>query len=136
MLLYNSVMLDTNSDMPIYKQIAERIRADIAVGIYRTGEGLPSIRSLAVKLKVNQNTVHKAYGELETEGLIVQRRGLGMFVAKRASVSAKARALRAAKAELNRGLESCIAAGMTPKEIVVFLTESLSALTEGRRSDD
>ncbi|TWT51933.1 HTH-type transcriptional repressor YtrA [Thalassoglobus neptunius] len=129
-------MIDTNSDVPIYKQIAERIRADIAIGIYRTGEGLPSIRSLAIKLKVNQNTVHKAYGELESEGLIVQRRGLGMFVAKRAGVSAKASALKAAKEELNRGLASCIAAGMSSKEIAALLKESLSVLEKERHSGD
>ena len=129
-------MFDTNSDVPIYKQIAERLRADIAVGIYRTGEGLPSIRSLAVKLKINQNTVHKAFGELETEGLIVQRGGLGMFVAKRAGISARASAVRAAREELNRGLASCIAAGMSSKEITALLEETLSTLDEKRHSSD
>ena len=62
--------IDLRSSVPIYQQIAEGIRAEIAVGVYRPGEGLPSIRNLAVRLKVNQNTVHKSYGELEAEGLI------------------------------------------------------------------
>ncbi len=136
MLLYNTGMIDNNSSLPIYKQIAERIRADIAIGVYRTGEGLPSIRSLAIQLKVNQNTVHKAYGELEAEGLIVQRRGLGMFVAKRASVSAKASAMKAAKEELSRALISCVATGMPPKEVVAFVRENLSTLSEGRQSSE
>ncbi len=117
--------IDLRSSVPIYQQIAEGIRAEIAVGVYRPGEGLPSIRNLAVRLKVNQNTVHKAYGELEAEGLISQRRGLGMFVTNRATATAKTRARRAALAALRRALSQCGAAGIIQDDVIPLVVESL-----------
>jgi GntR family transcriptional regulator len=119
--------IDLNSSVPIYQQIADGIRAEIAVGVYRPGEGLPSIRSLAVKLKVNQNTVHKAYGELETARLIVQRRGLGMFVTNRAAVTAKSGARRTAMAALRRALTQCRAAGIAQDDVIPVVVKTLPA---------
>jgi GntR family transcriptional regulator len=119
--------IDLHSSVPIYQQIAEGLQAEIAVGVYRPGEGLPSIRNLAVKLKVNQNTVHKAYGELESAGLIVQRRGLGMFVTNRAAATAKSAARRSALAALRRAHAQCRAAGVTQEDVIPLVTKSLPA---------
>ena len=122
--------IDLNSSSPIYRQIADGIRAEIGAGVYRPGEGLPSIRSLATRLKVNQNTVFKAYGELETEGLIVQRRGLGMFVTNRAAAAAKSRSRRAALAALRRAVAQCRAAGVNQEEVIPLVVKSLPALAK------
>jgi GntR family transcriptional regulator len=127
LLHYNTMKIDLRSSAPIYQQIAEGIRAEIAVGVYRPGEGLPSIRSLAMKLKVNQNTVHKAYGELESEGLITQRRGLGMFVTNRAPTTAKTRARRSALAAFRRALSQCEAAGIIQDDVIPLVVDSLPA---------
>jgi GntR family transcriptional regulator len=66
---------------PMYLQIMEQIRQRIAVGNWTPGKELPSIRSLAVSLRVSVITVKRAYEELENEGIIVTRHGKGSFVA-------------------------------------------------------
>lgn len=134
-LHYNTMKIDLKSSLPIYQQIAEAIRAKIAIGVYRPGEGLPSIRSLAIKLKVNQNTVHKAYGELEAAGLITQRRGLGMFVTNRAAATAKTRARRAALDSVRRALSQCHAAGLIQDDVLPLIMETLPA-TSGEESSN
>lgn len=132
---YNTMKIDTRSRVPIYQQISEGIRAEIAVGVYRPGEGLPSIRSLAIALKVNQNTVHKAYGDLETEGLIVQRRGLGMFVTNRATSAAKTHSRRSAFESLRRAITQCTAAGIPQEEVIASAHDFLSATPEKETCD-
>jgi GntR family transcriptional regulator len=65
---------------PIYNQIADQIRYRIASGQLRPGDDLPPIRGLAESLRVNPNTVARAYRELEQEGLVEKRRTTGTFV--------------------------------------------------------
>ncbi|MEJ2739710.1 MAG: GntR family transcriptional regulator, partial [Dehalococcoidia bacterium] len=77
--------LDQHSPTPIYKQIEEQIRELIATGKLKQGDRLPAIRQLAGSLNVNQNTVVKAYLELEKEQTIVCRRGGGTTVAAKAT---------------------------------------------------
>ena len=84
--------IDPNSVFPIYEQIILRIRAAVAAGVYRPGEMLPSQRALALKLHVNPNTVRRAYEQLERDGDVVCRQGLGIFVTKRAAARAHATA--------------------------------------------
>ena len=66
---------------PMYLQIMEQIRQRVAVGDWPVGHELPSIRALAVELKVSVITVKRAYLELEREGVIATRQGKGSFVA-------------------------------------------------------
>ena len=73
--------VDTASSEPIYRQIAAQVRRGVAEGRLREGEKLPSVRGLSRELVVNPNTVARAYSELEAAGLLVTRRGLGVFVA-------------------------------------------------------
>ncbi len=75
-------MLNINFDesIPIYLQIMDLIKKQIIRGDLKGGEKLPSVRELAEKLKVNPNTVQKAYQELEREGIIFTLRGTGSFV--------------------------------------------------------
>lgn len=79
-----------SSAVPIFQQIADGIRGSVAAGIYRPGDPIPSIRAQAIKLLINPNTIKRAYDELEREGLIYSRKGLGMFVTERASDVARA----------------------------------------------
>jgi GntR family transcriptional regulator len=74
------MQIDRQSGMPTYLQIVEQIENLIAVGKLQPGEQLPTIRQLAVDLGVNRNTVAHAYKELNKEGVISTRRGLGSFV--------------------------------------------------------
>jgi len=69
--------------MPLYAQLTRAIQFAIATGRLRIGEQLPTVRQLAVELRVNANTVAKVYAELEREGVLETRRGVGTFVGAR-----------------------------------------------------
>ena len=67
-------------DRPIFRQIAEHLRSDIAGGRYSAGERLPSVREFALEIGVNPNTVQRALAMLESEGILETRRGDGRYV--------------------------------------------------------
>jgi GntR family transcriptional regulator len=72
--------IDPRSPTPLYAQIASRLKMAIAAGEVRSGDGLPSVRHLASRLRVNPATVVQAYRELELDGLVTTRQGAGTFV--------------------------------------------------------
>lgn len=72
--------LDPKSGVPFYRQIIDQIRYGIAAGHLKVGEQLPTVRSLAVQLKVNLNTVTKAYKELEIQNILETMQGTGTFI--------------------------------------------------------
>jgi GntR family transcriptional regulator len=72
--------LNFKSGKPVYLQMVDQVKAAAASGVVRTGEALPSIRPLAEELRVNRNTVAKAYAELERQGVIETLAGKGCFV--------------------------------------------------------
>ncbi len=74
------VALNFKSGVPVYLQVVEQIKAAAASGALRLGEPLPSIRPLAEELRVNRNTVAKAYAELESQGVIESTPGRGSFI--------------------------------------------------------
>lgn len=75
------IRIDPESRVPIYAQIVEQIETQIAVGQLSPGDQLPTIRQLATDLRVNFNTVARAYLELERKELISTQRGRGTFIA-------------------------------------------------------
>ena len=79
-------LIDYSAGVPIYRQIIDQIRFGIATGQLKIGEQLPTVRALAVELKVNLNTVSKAYKELEIRGILETQQGTGTFVNKTESV--------------------------------------------------
>ena len=72
--------LDPKTGTPFYRQIIDQIKFGIAFGNLKTGEQLPTVRSLAVDLKVNLNTVAKAYKELEIQNVLETQQGTGTFI--------------------------------------------------------
>ncbi len=72
--------IDGNDPTPLYAQLERAIRVSIATGRLNVGDKLPTVRQLAVDLKVNANTVAKVYGELERSGVLETRRGVGTFI--------------------------------------------------------
>jgi GntR family transcriptional regulator len=72
--------LDPKSGVPFYRQIIDQIRYGIATGHFTVGEQLPTARSLAVELKINLNTVNKAYKELEIQKILETQQGSGTFI--------------------------------------------------------
>ena len=76
------IEIDLNKPVPIFNQIMDGVRLAVATGRVVPGDRLPSIRDLAVELRVNPNTVAKAYRELERSGLVEVKRGMGYFVSQ------------------------------------------------------
>jgi DNA-binding transcriptional regulator YhcF (GntR family) len=72
--------IDSASGVPFYRQVIDQVLAGIATGALRPGERLPTVRSLAVELAVNPNTVARAYKELEIRGVVATQQGTGTFV--------------------------------------------------------
>jgi GntR family transcriptional regulator len=74
--------VDTSHPMPLYAQLEQTIRFAIVTGKLRSGEQLPTVRQLAVDLRINANTVAKVYAELERAGVVETIRGVGTFVSE------------------------------------------------------
>ncbi len=75
------IRIDNASGRPVYQQIINQIKRDIALGLLAKDEKLATVRQLAGQLAINPNTIAKAYRQLEQEGIIVTRPGAGAFVA-------------------------------------------------------
>jgi GntR family transcriptional regulator len=75
------IKINLADGVPLYRQIVNQIRYLVASGLLQVGEDLPPIRTLALQLKVTPNTIVKAYGELESAGIVRKRHGAGTFVA-------------------------------------------------------
>src|SRR4030042_4484302 len=73
--------IDNSSNRPVYQQLIDQVKRDIALGRLIKEEKLPTVRELARQLAINPNTIAKAYRQLEQEGIIVTRPGSGAFVA-------------------------------------------------------
>jgi GntR family transcriptional regulator len=82
--------LDAANGVPIYRQIIQQIEYAVLSGRMRPGDRLPTIRSLAVALKINPNTIAKAYGELEIRGILATQAGSGTYVSDRAPLPGEA----------------------------------------------
>jgi GntR family transcriptional regulator len=127
--------IDTRSPTPIYDQIVTRMRFAIASGSLPRGEALPSVRQLAVALRVNPNTVARAYRELEAQGLVQTQQGRGTFVAE----AADARKLSAAqrKEALGPAIERVVTEGrmlgVEPDELAELVRQAARKLAKGER---
>jgi GntR family transcriptional regulator len=85
-----SFSLDPSNGAPIYRQIIQQIEYAILSERMGPGDRLPTIRSLAVELKINPNTIAKAYGELEIRGVLATQVGSGTYVSDKAPLLGEA----------------------------------------------
>lgn len=76
-----TISIDARSGVPFYRQIIDQVLLGIAAGHLQPGQRLPTVRQLAIDLKVNTNTVSRAYRELEICGMVNTHRGTGTFIA-------------------------------------------------------
>jgi GntR family transcriptional regulator len=79
--------IDAGSGVPIYRQLVQQVRRDLMMGRLQPGDQLPSVNEVVDSLSVNPNTVVKAFSELEHQGLVVRRQGIGTFVAASPSMT-------------------------------------------------
>lgn len=113
------ISIDPTDRTPLYAQLERGIRVAIATGRMRAGDQLPTVRQLAVDLRVNANTVAKVYLALEREGVVVTRRGVGTFIAEGVPKSAHAgHRERHLAAHIDRFLTESAALGYSPHEAI------------------
>lgn len=74
------IVIDSRDKRAIYEQVVDRLSDLMLIGVLQPGEKLPSVRSLAVDLSINPNTIQKAYLELERQGYVYSVKGVGSFV--------------------------------------------------------
>src|SRR5215468_8732223 len=113
------VSVDAKDRTPIYAQLDRGLRAAIATGRLQAGDQLPTVRQLAVDLRINANTVARVYADLERNGVLETRRGVGSFVrASAADARPRHEHERRLRAFVTRMLADAATAGFTPKELV------------------
>jgi GntR family transcriptional regulator len=115
--------IDPSSRLPIYRQLGNQIREAVARGRLQPGAQLPSVRELSRTLVVNPNTVARVYTELEREGVLHTRQGLGVFVAEpKAELTRRARNERLREL-LDRLLTEAVYLGFSADEVVAAVAE-------------
>src|SRR5215813_14034496 len=117
--------VDPTTRVPIYRQLMDQIRLAVARGRLKPGSRLPSVRVLSRELVVNPNTVARVYTELERDGVLNTRPGLGVFVAEpQAELSAAAR--RQKLAEIIDGfLTDAVHLGFSSDEVLTAVTKRI-----------
>lgn len=130
----NVFRVDDTSDLPIWAQLRNRIAYLIRTGVFKPGEQLPSVRSLAADACINYNTVTKAYRDLELSGLIVSIRGRGMFVQK--DIQQESAEMEAADALMESGIRQYKSQGMTYREIRERILNMIDELENTAREAD
>ena len=116
------IFIDYNDKRPIYEQVTEKIQTLILNGVLEPDSKLPSVRSLAMELSINPNTIQRAYMTLEQEGLIYPVRGKVNFVAESTRIQEKSREdFREEFLELvKKGLQT----GVTEEEMLSLVRKS------------
>ena len=122
----NMFDIDARDPVPLYAQLERAIRFAIATGRLGIGDQLPTVRQLAVNLRINANTVAKVYAELERAGAVETRRGVGTFVRAPDSKTLTSRRRTAAQEQRLRVLSERFLAeanmlGFSPAEVVEHL---------------
>ena len=119
--------IDPRSPVPLYEQIAARIRVAVAAREYEPGAALPSVRQLAAQLRVNPATVVQAYRDLEREGFVEMRHGAGTFVQALAEGRRDDERAKRARELVRRFIADAARQGITTSELRDALAEELSA---------
>jgi GntR family transcriptional regulator len=126
------LQLNFKSGKPVYLQIVDQVRAAVAAGSIRAGEPLPSIRPLAEELRVNRNTVAKAYTELESQGVIETAAGKGCFVRNTGTLLKKKACLTLLAEEVDQAVVQAHHLQVTRAEFLKLVEERLDSFEEQR----
>jgi len=126
--------LNFKSGKPVYLQIVDQVRSAAAAGAMKTGESLPSIRPLAEDLRVNRNTVAKAYAELESQGVIETIAGKGCFVRASASPFRKDVRLKLVAEEIDEAVVQAHHLQITKTDFLRLAEERFDRFNEQRVS--
>jgi GntR family transcriptional regulator len=119
--------LDPSRPEPLYVQIQEQIRYLLASGDLSAQDELPSVRSLAEGYLINPNTVVRAYAELEREGLVVKKRGMGTFVSDGATAMATGERERVVQRHLRRAIAEGRSLGLSAQRLADLFQQELES---------
>jgi GntR family transcriptional regulator len=114
--------IDSHSGVPPYLQLSQQVRRALKLGLLHEGDQLPTVKEVVTRLAINPNTVSKAYRELEHEGLVAARVGVGTFVATTLSDSSLA-ALGPLRHDLEQWMQSARRAGLDDESIEALVRE-------------
>ncbi len=130
------IQLNFKSGKPVYLQMVDQVKAAAASGALQTGESLPSIRPLAEQLRVNRNTVAKAYAELEAQGVIETIAGRGCFLKENDSPLKKEVRLRMLAEEIDGAIVQAHHLQIGEREFLELVRERLAAFGEQNKAHE
>jgi GntR family transcriptional regulator len=120
------------SGKPVYLQVVDQVKSAAAAGTLRAGESLPSIRPLAEELRVNRNTIAKAYAELESQGVIETMAGKGCFVRPNNTPFKKEVRLRLLTEEIDQAVVQAHHLQVSRQEFLSLVAERFETFEEKR----
>ncbi|SRR5258707_1151589 len=130
------LQINFKAGKPVYLQVVDQIKAAAASGTVQTGEPLPSIRPLAEELRVNRNTIAKAYTELESQGVIETIPGKGCFLKPNNSPLKKDVRRKLLTEEIDEAIVIAHHLQVPRVEFLQIVRERLDALDEKKRAND
>jgi len=130
------LQLNFRSGKPVYLQVVDQIKAAAASGALQPGEALPSIRPLAEELRVNRNTIAKAYSELESEGVIETLPGKGCFLKENQSPLRKEVRRKMLIEEIDQAVVMAHHLQVPGPEFLELIKDRMDALEEKRRANE
>ena len=128
--------INYKSGKPIYLQLVDQIKVAAASGVLQTGEALPSIRPLAEELRVNRNTIAKAYSELENLGLVKTEPGRGCFLKENHAALRKDVRRKLLVAEIDQAIVQSHHLQVPAEEFLDLVQERVSAFDKKRRAHE
>jgi len=126
------IRIEPTSSAPIYRQIMDQIRYQIAAGMLKAGDKIPSVRQLAGQLAVNQNTVLKVYNELCREHVLQVDRGNGTIVAEGNATTPMSERKKAVATLLREAAVQAIHLGIPPEQTHALLEKQYRAILAER----
>lgn len=123
------ILLDYKDRRPIYEQVIEKFQQMILCGALQAGEAMPSVRSLAMELSLNPNTIQRAYQELERKGYIYSIKGKGSFVSDTRNAAISRR--EEIKEELKLCVQKAFAAGISGQELQDMMKQCMEEMNRG-----
>jgi GntR family transcriptional regulator len=127
------IRIEPSSSSPIYRQIMDQIKHQVAAGMLKAGDKVPSVRQLAGQLAVNQNTILKVYGELCREHVLEVDRGNGTVVAQGNSMLSMSDRKRTVAALLREAAVQAIHLGIPVEQTHALLEKEYQAIEAERK---
>ena len=130
-----SLQLDFRSGLPIYMQIVNQVQGQVASGVLKPGDQLPTVRALAQELRINFNTVARAYRLLDETGVISTQQGRGTYIMEKPPPETAKRLHHEALESLaHRYIDEAIRLGFSEAEIAQMVSDQLKSRKEAQNA--